>query len=507
MPRDIDVAFVAIDEIQLANDLEPRPRLHRPHAQPARPRGNTGARRRHDACAMVEKLLPGANILSRPRMSTLNFAGEKNLTRLPRRTAIVTFSADEVLRDRRTDPPSARRSRGGARLAFAAHPQCAGRALSIRRCGLSGRDRRDRHGAESRCRSRGVRGRPQVRRLSVPQAQPVRTRPDRRPRRAARCATAHSAPPAAVRRSNPNWCRRWRATRFDSVESAAMAQQCARLRLARRIGGFARANADRAGAARAPIAEDIQVLEHLSRDEDVRALAPHRAPRSSGCGRSVRSPTIARSRRPPHAELAVTLYGFLMREGTYPGRLVRRAGRTGGPHRRRYRYAREPDRPYQDLDLCGKPSGLARRSRALAGHRARASRTSSPTRLHERLAERFVDRRTSVLMRRLRENTMLETEITKTGEVVVEGHPIGRLAGFQFAADAASAGPKARRYALPRRRRSPARSMRAPRGSASAPDEQFALASDGALRWQGEAVAKLTAGEEMLRPRAAHSCR
>src|SRR5580765_3018366 len=64
--------------------------------------------------------------------------------------------------------------------------------------------------------------------------------------------------------------------------------------------------------------------------------------------------------------------------------------------------------------------------------------------LHERLAERFVDRRTSVLMRRLRENTMLETEITKSGEVVVEGHPIGRLAGFQFAADASAGGSEAK---------------------------------------------------------------
>ena len=53
--------------------------------------------------------------------------------------------------------------------------------------------------------------------------------------------------------------------------------------------------------------------------------------------------------------------------------------------------------------------------------------------LHDRLAERFVDRRTSVLMRRLEENTMLETEISKTGDVIVEGHVIGRLEGFRFA--------------------------------------------------------------------------
>ena len=45
---------------------------------------------------MVDKLLPGANVLSRPRLSTLSFAGDKKITRLPRRAAIVAFSTEEV---------------------------------------------------------------------------------------------------------------------------------------------------------------------------------------------------------------------------------------------------------------------------------------------------------------------------------------------------------------------------------------------------------------------------
>jgi ATP-dependent RNA helicase SUPV3L1/SUV3 len=45
---------------------------------------------------MVEKLLRGANIVSRPRLSTLIHSGDKKLTRLPRRSAIVAFSAEEV---------------------------------------------------------------------------------------------------------------------------------------------------------------------------------------------------------------------------------------------------------------------------------------------------------------------------------------------------------------------------------------------------------------------------
>src|SRR5260370_13463662 len=62
----------------------------------------------------------------------------------------------------------------------------------------------------------------------------------------------------------------------------------------------------------------------------------------------------------------------------------------------------------------------------------------------ERLTGCCVDRRTSVLMRRLRENTVLSTEIGKTGEVTVEGHVIGRLDGFTFAPDAAEAGSDAK---------------------------------------------------------------
>src|SRR5258708_12234336 len=52
--------------------------------------------------------------------------------------------------------------------------------------------------------------------------------------------------------------------------------------------------------------------------------------------------------------------------------------------------------------------------------------------LHERLTERFVDRRTSVLMRRLRENSVLSTEIGKTGEATGAAHVIRRPHRFTF---------------------------------------------------------------------------
>jgi ATP-dependent RNA helicase SUPV3L1/SUV3 len=121
--------------------------------------------------------------------------------------------------------------------------------------------------------------------------------------------------------------------------------------------------------------------------------------------------------------------------------------------------------------------------------------------LHERLTERFVDRRTSTLMRRLRENAALEPAINKTGDVVVEGHVIGRLDGFLFVADASSGGSEAKALHNAAQKALAgeigARAMRL----VEAPDEQFALAADGAIRWTGAAVGKLVAGEQVLKPR------
>ena len=121
--------------------------------------------------------------------------------------------------------------------------------------------------------------------------------------------------------------------------------------------------------------------------------------------------------------------------------------------------------------------------------------------LHERLTERFVDRRTSVLMRRLRENSVLNTEIGKTGEVIVEGHAIGRLDGFTFAPDAAEAGSDAKALQAAAQQVLASEIDARAEKLAAAPDDQFVLTSDGTIRWTGDAVAKLVAADDALHPR------
>src|SRR5262250_3373101 len=95
MPRDLDVAFLAVDEIQLATDFE-RGHVFTDRMLHRRAREETLVLGAATMRPIVERLLPGASIVSRPRLSRLEFAGDRKITRQPRRTAIVAFSADEV---------------------------------------------------------------------------------------------------------------------------------------------------------------------------------------------------------------------------------------------------------------------------------------------------------------------------------------------------------------------------------------------------------------------------
>jgi ATP-dependent RNA helicase SUPV3L1/SUV3 len=104
-------------------------------------------------------------------------------------------------------------------------------------------------------------------------------------------------------------------------------------------------------------------------------------------------------------------------------------------------------------------------------------------------------------MRRLRENSVLNTEIGKTGEVIVEGHAIGRLDGFTFAPDAAEAGSDAKALQAAAQQVLASEIDARATKLAAAPDEQFVLTSDGTIRWTGDAVAKLVAADDALHPR------
>ena len=251
--------------------------------------------------------------------------------------------------------------------------------------------------------------------------------------------------------------------------------------------------------ARAPTAEDILVLDHASREDDVRAWTTSAAD-VERLWDVCQVPDYRKIAPANHAELAVTLYGYLQRDGKIAtdwfADQVAFADRTDGDidtlstriaHVRTWTF------------VANRPDWLADPEHWQVITRGVEDKLSDA--LHDRLTERFVDRRTSVLMRRLRENATLEPQINKTGDVMVEGHVIGQLDGFQFVADASSGGSEAKALQSAAQKALAGEIGARATRLAAAPDEQFALANDGTIRWTGAAVGKLIAGEQALKPR------
>ncbi len=120
--------------------------------------------------------------------------------------------------------------------------------------------------------------------------------------------------------------------------------------------------------------------------------------------------------------------------------------------------------------------------------------------LHEQLTQRFVDKRTSVLMKSMRDKDSLFAEIEKDGRVVVEKHYVGKLEGFSFTPDLAAAGVhgKAARNAAAKVlvHELAARADRL----AAAPDTAFTLTREGQINWENQEIGRLSASDDPLKP-------
>ena len=122
--------------------------------------------------------------------------------------------------------------------------------------------------------------------------------------------------------------------------------------------------------------------------------------------------------------------------------------------------------------------------------------------LHGALTQRFVDRRTSVLLRRLKMKEGLVADINDKGEVMVDGEMLGRLEGFRFRQEASATPDEAKtvRQAATTALR-PEFHLRADRFY-NAPDTEMDFTEQGGLMWGDQAVGKLVKGSEALKPTA-----
>ena len=120
--------------------------------------------------------------------------------------------------------------------------------------------------------------------------------------------------------------------------------------------------------------------------------------------------------------------------------------------------------------------------------------------LHECLTKRFVDRRTSILLRRLKDKEALLAEVDKEGQVTIEGEFVGKLEGFRFIADKDANGPEAKAV------KTAAMAALVPHFHLmadrfyNAPDTEIDFTDQGGLMWGENALGKLSAGDNPLKP-------
>jgi len=496
MPLDLDTEFVAIDEVQLAGDLD-RGHVFTDRILNLRGRSKTLLLGAATVRPLLEKLIPGLNVVTRPRMSVLAYAGSKKVSRLPPRSAIVAFSSDEVY----GIAELIRRQRGGAAVVLGSlSPRTRnaqverfqngdvenlvatdaigmGLNLDVDHIAFAGNRKYDGY---------------QYRQLTASEMGQIAGRAGRHTKDGTFGVTGRVDPldddlieQIESHHFGSLKVLQWRNSHLDFSSTAALRRTLDR-------------PPNEEGLARAPISEDITALENLLRDSLIQDMA--KGPKAVELLWDVcQVPDYRKIAPANHAELLNTIYTHLMQDGAIAddwfSRQLAFADRTDGDidtlanriaHIRTWTF------------VANRPDWLADPAHWQGVTRDIEDRLSDA--LHERLTQRFVDRRTSVLMRRLRENAMLEAEITSSGDVLVEGQHIGNLLGFRFAPDSSAEGQdeKAVRAAAQKALTTEIEN-RADRLSRSE-NADFILTADGSIRWRGEAVAKLTAGEDVLTP-------
>ena len=496
MPLDRDFAFAALDEAQLGADAE-RGHVFTDRLLRARGREETMILGSEALRPMVRALVKDAEIVERPRFSTLRYAGAKKISRLPRRSAIVAFSAEEVY----AVAEMIRRLRGGAagvmgslspatRNAQVAMFQAGevdylvatdaigmGLNLDVGHVAFAGL-----HKFDGRRR----------RRLTVAEMAQIAGRAGRHQRDGTFGGVVEEGPEAFL----PEEVLAIEEHRFPRLDWLYWREGEPDLASVDALIASLSAKPEHEVLRAAPEAIDLGVLRRLAEDDEIRLRARGQVARLwAACG----IPDFAKVGLDPHARFVARVFGYLS-HGHLPHQWfadeVARLDRADGDvetianrlaHIRTWAYIAQ--RP----DWLAEPQRWAERTKAVEDRLSDA--------LHTALTQRFVDRRTSVLMKGIGAGAgALPVVIGAKGEVTIEDHPIGRLEGFRFvvAPDATSADKRLLLATAEKR----LAAERVRRGEALAGAEDAALSFEaGSILWAGHAVATLAPGPLIARPR------
>ena len=498
MPASVEVAFLAIDEIQVAADFE-RGHVFTDRILHRRGREETMLLGAATMRPVLQELLPRATVVTRPRFSRLTYSGQKKMTRLPRRAAIVTFSAESVY----AIAELVRRQRGGAAVVLGAlSPRTRNAQVALYQSGDvdflvatdaigMGLNMDLDHVAFASTRKFDGFG---FRDLNPAELAQVAGRAGRYLNDGTFGVTGdvHPFEAETVRRLEehdfePLRILQWRNRdlSFQSIEA-----------LKSSLNAFPR----QARLTRAQASPDLLALDLVGAEPDIDDYV--RGPADvEQLWEVCQIPDYRNISSSEHGGIVSRIFRFLS---------------TGDRRIPSDWFARQLsfcDHHDGDIDTISNRISHIRTWTFIANRsdwlddpahwqeRARAIEDKLSDALHEKLTQRFIDRRTSVLMKRLNQREDLMSTVEQDGAIHVEGEYVGHMKGFNFIPDGVASGAHERTLkAASLKAVAQEISLRA-QAVAAAPDPDLSLARDGTVIWQSAPVARLLAGASILKPR------
>ena len=497
MPMERQVEFLAVDEIQLVADPE-RGHVFTQRLLHARGRFETMFLGAGTMAPLVRSLIPDVEIISRERLSTLSYAGSKKLTRLPRRSAVVAFSTEQVY----AIAELLRRQRGGAAVVMGSlSPRTRNAQVELFQSGEvdflvatdaigMGLNMDVDHVAFAGLRKFDGR---RTRWLHAPEVAQIAGRAGRHLRDGTFGVTGEAealdedlVDQVVNHRFDPVEAAEWRNARLDFDTLPDLLRSLT-------------VTPDRHGLRLTAQALDETLLRRFANDDDIKRIA-----RSRGTlmrlWEACQLPDFQKTTLDEHARLAKDIFqaltsrrGRLTEDWIAPrfndldrddGQIDQLSARLAGVRTLSY-IANRPDWMDQSQHWRDRTRVLEERLSDV---------------LHERLTARFVDRRTTALMRALNVQSDTLAGVDDAGQVTVEGEVVGRLHGVMFTPDAGGSALAERALRQAATRAVAPEIGRRLKVLAKTEDTGFTLEADGSVLWQGALAARLT-NEDWFHPR------
>ncbi|MEL7461984.1 MAG: helicase-related protein, partial [Pseudomonadota bacterium] len=440
MPDGMATDFLAIDEVQLCGDPE-RGHVFTDRLLRARGLHETLFLGADTMRSIIASLVPEANFMRRERFSELTYSGSKKISRMPPRAAIVGFSVENVY----ANAEVLRRLKGGAAVVMGAlSPRTRNAQVEMYQSGEvdhlvatdaigMGLNLDIDHVAFSGLRKFDGR---RMRELLPNELAQIAGRAGRHTKNGTFGVTGEASPlddglAAAIMENRfvPLKKLQWRNPK---LEFGSIDRLIASLELP----------PDDDRLMRAREADDLGALKSLADEAEIRARASD-GPSVKLLWDVCRIPDFRGISHAEHTSLVRQIFTFLHERGAVPDDwFATQIARI--------------DRPTGEIDALSKRLAFIRTWTYVAQRKGwthdeshwrdetRAVEDRLSDALHGALTQRFVDRRTSHLLRRLKQKERLVADVSDAGEVTVEGQHAGKLEGFRFQLDPSATGDEAK---------------------------------------------------------------